>query len=147
VNYWKYKPYAVKAWQLLYEHKKAEIATFDGFCRTKGVNSFDKITTKVCDQYMDTVQTKNGKRGANFGAHRQEINALAKYSVNDLKSGEDLDADPFAQTTDSLVKETGIDPTIRRRNSFSKENFEISTEARSFIRTWVRVHRKDKKVT
>jgi hypothetical protein len=85
-----------------------------------------------------------------------QINALAALSLTDLdpiiknrgphmERGVDLDPDPLALTENMAAneKKTGIRPQIRRRNSFAIDNFEISQGKRSFIRTWVRVHRRD----
>jgi hypothetical protein len=120
-NYWKYKPYAVAAMQVFYrfnkEHNENEIPTFARFCRRKGVTESNQITTRLCDDYMSLVQTESGYDGQYFFDHMKEISALARYSVNNLKSGKDLEADPFAKTTESRGKKTGIRSTIRRRNS------------------------------
>jgi hypothetical protein len=64
---------------------KGEIDTFDVLCQRKGVNNTAQITTVLCDEYMNTVQTKDGVQGTNFAAHDNEIKALAKHSVKDQK--------------------------------------------------------------
>jgi hypothetical protein len=151
-NYWKYKPYAVEAMRVLYI-KKIKIHTFHVFCLTKRVYIYkaDQITTTLCDEYMNTVKTEKGKRGPYFNAHNSEIERFAKYSLKDLQNpnkpvalerGVDLDADPAAMTQqmENQVKATGVDK-VERRNSRALGDFKISNEQRSFIRTWVRVHR------
>jgi Domain of unknown function (DUF4157) len=177
-HYWRYKPYAVDALRILWKSNarrrladskaKRDLKTFTQFCWNRRVqwhkawNALDaekrddmidaeatKITTKMCDDYMNTVETANGEKGVNFAAHKSEINAIAQYSrQNDLVTGQDIDKDEFAMTTEFHNKDTGITPTIRRQNSFRANRIsKIGDEPRSFIRTWVRVHRKDTRTT
>ncbi len=151
-NYWRYKPYAVEAIRRLWESGKLnEIGTFDTFTDDNNVKYLSQVTPELCDTYMNTVQTETGKRGPNFAAHNSEIAALAKYRLKDLqdpdkpialKKGVDLDADPAAMT-DQMENQLKATPVakVSRRNSVSLGDFKISNEQRSFIRTWVRVHR------
>jgi len=163
-NYWKYKPYAVEAIRVLLWNSKLQ--AFVTFFSSRGITLFSgkrielddlkKITTQRCDEYMNEVANKDGKKGAQSDAHDIAIDALAGLSLTDLRPinrhkpphmsrGVDLDADPLALTDNLTVKmkDTGIGPQIRRRNSVTIADFEIGTEKRSFIRTWVRVHRRD----
>jgi hypothetical protein len=155
-NYWKYKPYAVEAMRVLYYNDK--ISVFDSFCEDEQITitKLNEITPALCDEYMNSVESKTGKKGTRYKAHMDQINALAALSLTDLdpiiknrgphmERGVDLDPDPLALTENMAAneKKTGIRPQIRRRNSFAIDNFEISQGKRSFIRTWVRVHRRD----
>lgn len=150
-NYWKYKPYAVEAMRVLY-HNGKQIEAFKMFCLSKGVFNLAQVTTGLCDAYMKTVGNDTNWRKS----HMAQIDALASLNLNDLRpilqgrgpqmeSGVDLDADPLAltDTMNNTMKDTGIRPQVRRRNSFAIPDFSISNEKRSFIRTWVRVHRRD----
>jgi hypothetical protein len=169
-NYWEYKPYAVVAMRLImlenqFGLQNNMLPTFHQFCNSKGVTDPLQIDATLCDEYMNTVQPKNKHKLQNFDAHETEVNALNTYArpsdqvvgyLRKQKKGDwawtlekavDLDPDPFAKTEDMELgeKKTGIGPTIRRRNSFGNAGFKVSKEARSFIRTWVRVHRSDKR--
>ena len=155
-NYWKYKPYAVEAIRVLLVNGKLD--AFLTFFSDKGIqlNDLGQVTTRLCDDYMNAVKSKDGIKDKQFDAHNIAINALAGLSLTDLRPinpskpphmshGVDLDADPLAltDTMTNKMKDTGIRPQVRRRNSVTISDFEIGTEKRSFIRTWVRVHRRD----
>jgi len=155
-NYWKYKPYAVEAIRVLFKNNKFN--TFVKFFSSReiAITQLVQVTTQRCDEYMTAVESKDGKKGEQFQIHNIAIDALGGLSLTDLSPinrykpphmshGVDLDADPLAltDTMTNKMKDTGITPEIRRRNSVAIPDFEISTEKRSFIRTWVRVHRRD----
>jgi hypothetical protein len=139
-------------------HNRKQIDAFNKFCNRKGVIitnvNVNQITTALCDEYMREVETSKTRTRTRYNAHIEQIDAFAGLNLTDLEpiiegrgphmeSGVDLDADPLALTANMKVrmKDTGIRPEIRRRNSSAIPNFSISKEKRSFIRTWVRVHR------
>jgi hypothetical protein len=153
-NYWRYKPYAVEAMRVLY-HNGIQLHAFNVFCNNGNPipkDQINRITTELCDDYMNKVGEDDEWREA----HSEQIEEFAGLKLTDLAPiderkgphmayGVDLDTDKLALTDkfpSNTMKATGV-PEVRRRNSFSIDNFSISTEKRSFIRTWVRVHRRD----
>ena len=142
-NYWTHIESGRDALFQLAQHTDTGIFQF--------ARNLNNLTVSICDAYMGTVISKDGKtHGPNYNKLRidcSKYEALLKDFPSPLILGVEVDNDAYIKDIldEPIAKYTGISDTIRRRNSFSENlvGYHRPTEKRSFIRTWVRIHKKE----
>ena len=141
-NYWANKSNGRYALFLLAQHTDTGIFQF--------ARNLNNLTGSICDDYMRTVVSEDGKvhgPGYNkFKSDRAKYKAILSDNQVQITRGTEVDTDRYIKDIPNvpIEKYTGITDTVRRRNSFSTNlaGYVRPTEKRSFIRTWVRIHKK-----